>query len=46
LIAYTDNDAMLSVARRSAGSENYCGANGESMPFKDFEFSHVDLTRA
>ncbi len=46
LIADTDDDVVLSVARRSARSEDECGAERESVPDNDLEFSHVDLTRA
>src|SRR5205823_13249754 len=46
LIADTDNVSVFGVARCGAGSECYRGANGESTPFDDCEFAHVDLTRA
>jgi len=46
LIADTDDDVVLGVARCSARSENECGAERESVPDDDPNFAHVDLTRA
>ncbi len=46
LIAHTDDDVVLSVARCSARSEDERGAERESVPNDDLEFSHCDLTRA
>jgi hypothetical protein len=46
LIVHADDNVVLGVAGRGTGSKSDRGANGQSMPFDDFEFAHVDLNRA